>query len=102
MHTGSAWRETPAAPALFLRGALLRLRLAILLLAVSPMIPGPYGASQGSGNTRFDTPAPPIATRSIPSIRLLTFFREPVPTWRAGNSGRIQPGLGIRGDWLWT
>ena len=82
MHTVPARRETPAAPALFLRVAVLRLRLAILLAGLSPMIPRTYGASQGSGDTRRDTRAPPIATRSIPSIRLLTFFTILSPTCR--------------------
>ena len=65
MHTGPTWRENPAAPALFLRVALLRLRLAILLLAVSPMIPGPDGESQGSGDTRCDTRGGPPLRRAL-------------------------------------
>ncbi len=80
MHTGSARWETPAAPTLCMRGGLTILRLAILLLAVSPMIPGPYGVSQGSGDTRCDTRPPPHAKLSIPSIRLLTFFKTPSVT----------------------
>jgi len=59
MHTGSAWRETPAAPTLCMRGGLTILRLAILLLAVSPMLPRTYGASQGSGDTRCDNRGAP-------------------------------------------
>ena len=59
MHTGPARRETPAAPALFLRVALLILRLAILFAGLSPMIPRTYGASQGSGGTRCETRGAP-------------------------------------------
>lgn len=51
MHTGPARQENPAAPALFLRGGLTRLRLAILLSGVSPVFPRPNAASQGSGDT---------------------------------------------------
>jgi hypothetical protein len=59
MHTGPARRENPAAPALFLRVALMRLLLAILMAGLSPMIPRPYGASQGSGDTRCGTRGAP-------------------------------------------
>ena len=59
MHKGPASGENPAAPALFLRVALLRLRLAILLAGPYPMIPRTYGASQGSGDTRCDTRGAP-------------------------------------------
>ena len=59
MHKGPARRENPAAPALFLRVALLRLRLAILVAGLSPVIPRTYGASQGSGDTRCDTRGAP-------------------------------------------
>ena len=59
MHKGPARRENPAASALFLRGGLMILRLAILFAGLSPMIPGPYGESQGSGDTRCDNRGAP-------------------------------------------
>ena len=80
MHTGPARRENPAAPALFLRGGLMILRLAIYLSAVSALLPGAKAALQGVGDTQYDTPpgAPPRDTLS-PSIGLLDFFTAPAP-----------------------
>jgi hypothetical protein len=66
MHTGPVRQENPAAPALFLRGGLTRLRLAILFAGLSPVIPRPYGVSKGIGDTQSDTPGPPPnATRGF-------------------------------------
>lgn len=65
MHTGPPRRENPAAPALFLRGGLMILRLAILSAGLSPVIPRTYGVSQGSGDTRCDTPRPPPIRSSL-------------------------------------
>lgn len=59
MHKGPARRENPAAPALFLRGGLMILLLAILMVGLSPVFPRPYGESQGSGDTRRDTRGAP-------------------------------------------
>ena len=81
MHTGPARRENPAAPALFLRVALTRLRLAIYLSAVSALLPGAKAALQGVGDTQYDTPpgAPPRDTLSS-SMCLLDFFTVLAPS----------------------
>ena len=64
MHTGPARQENPAAPALFLRGGLTRLRLAILLSGVSPVIPRGNAASQGRGDTRCEKGGGPQMRRA--------------------------------------
>ena len=79
MHKGPARRENPAASALFLRGGLMILRLAILFAGLSPMIPRTYGASQGSGDTRCDTRGAPHCVALYSVNTAPDFFHHTLP-----------------------
>ena len=80
MHTGPARRENPAAPALFLRGGLMILRLAIYLSAVSALLPGAKAALQGVGDTQYDTPrGAPHSHNAFLSVPAPDFFTTLAP-----------------------